>query len=292
MATATSTNSTAAKKAGGIKAITLGRSDIFMIDPRTMEIVPDFNARDFTTPENIAHVAWLADSIESEGVKEALRGYMDGSKFKVTNGESRLRAIQLLLDRGVEVTSVPARLEDRYSNDADRLYTQVTSNSGKAFTPLETSNLYRRMINLGQTEEQIAKRTATDVRRVKQVLGYQTLPSKVQSMIASGEIKATLAMETFIEKGRDEAATVEALTGAVENAKAAGATKVSKKYVGGTDGEKKASPAKQMKTERAFLADAFSEADFADDEDDQLGEITVITVSRADGLRIKEMFGL
>lgn len=289
--TATSTAQTA-KKAGGIKGLTLGRSDTFHLDPSIIEIDPEFNARDFTTPENIEHVNTLAALIEAHGVKEPLRVYMRGDVPVCTNGESRLRAIAQLRDRGVIIASVPVQTEDRYSNDVDRLYTQTTSNSGKPFTPMEMSNHFRRLLNLGQTPDQIADKTAMDVRRVKQLLDLQTLPGAVQAMITSGTIKATLAMETFVATGRDETKTIDTLKGAVENAVAAGAKKVSKKFVGGEGGERKASPAKQMKTDRTELAAIFASADFADDADEDGKEITVITVTAEQAARIKAIFAV
>jgi hypothetical protein len=291
VAISTAAAKSATKKIGGIKAITKGRSDTFHIDPMIIQIDPTFNARDFTTPENIAHVVFLEGSIENNGVKEPMKITMRGDVPFVTNGESRLRAIRNLAKRGVVVELVPVRLEDRYSNDADRLYTQVTSNSGKNFTPMETSHLYRRMIDLGQTPEQIATRTSMDVRRVKQILDYQTLPSEVQKMITSGTIKTSLAMETFVEQGRDEQATVNTLKAAIENAAEAGAGKVSRKFVGGKGGERKASKAKVAKDGLGALKDIFEKAIYAPDTDEDGTENVIITVSKIDEARIRQIIG-
>jgi ParB family chromosome partitioning protein len=292
VATSTADKASGSKKiVGGIKAISKGRSDTFHLDPALIQIDETFNARDFTTPENIAHVNFLENSIEHNGVKEPLKIAMRGDVPFVTNGESRLRAIRQLAKRGIVIETVPVRLEERYANDADRLYTQVTSNSGKNFTPMETSHLYRRMINLGQTVEQIAERTSMDVRRVKQILDYQTLPSEVQHMITSGTIKTSLAMATFVEQGRDEKATVETLKAAIDNAAEAGAPKVSRKFVGGTGGTKKASKAKVATDGIGALKAIFEKAQFDADEDDKLGEVVIITVSKIDEARIRQIIG-
>jgi hypothetical protein len=94
VAISTAAAKSATKKIGGIKAITKGRSDTFHIDPMIIQIDPTFNARDFTTPENIAHVVFLEGSIENNGVKEPMKITMRGDVPFVTNGESRLRAIR------------------------------------------------------------------------------------------------------------------------------------------------------------------------------------------------------
>lgn len=283
----------ATKKATGIKAITIGRSDTFAIAPADIAIDPDFNSRDFSLPDNVAHVDWLAGSIKSEGVKEPLLGYMGttgdlAGKFVVTNGESRVRAIRKLLAEGHLIETVPARLENRYSNDGDRLMTQLTSNSGRPFTPLEMSNLFKRMINVGLDEKVISTRANMDVRRVRQILDYQTLPVEVQKMIGEGTVKATLAMEIFVGTNRDAEATVEKLKQAKTNADEAGKGRVTKAYVGGEGGERKRSDAKRLKDDMTSLKAIFAEADFCDDEDDGV-EITMITLNRADADKLKAL---
>jgi hypothetical protein len=276
----------AKKTPNGIKGVIAGRVDLYMVPVNKIDIVPEFNARDFSTPENKAHVAWLADSIESEGIREPLRGYMGGDRFKVTNGECRLHAIKLLADRGVVIENVPVRLEERYSNDADRLYTQVTSNSGKGFTPLELSALFLRMCFLGQSEEDIAKRTATDIRRVKQLLDMQALPAKVKAMVADGTVSVSLAMETFATEGKDATKTYEVLTKAVENAKVAG-RKVTKKFVGGEGGERKPSKTVQMKRDLAEICEILTApVDLTSDEEDDL---IIVSFSREQWDKLNSM---
>lgn len=297
VATSTSEKVKGKAKTGvsSIKSISKGRTDTFHIDPNLIEIEEGFNARDFSTPDNQAHVLFLAGSIESEGVKEPLKIRMKGSVPVVTNGESRLRAIRYLATRPekdggpVIIETVPVRQEDRFSNDADRLYTQVTSNSGKNFTPLETSNLFRKMINLGQSEEEIAKRTSMDVRRVKQILGYQALPSAVHKMISDGTVKISLAMETFVDNGRDEAKTIEVLTGAIENATTAG-KKVSKSYVGGKGGERKASAAKTARDALAEIKAIFETLNFSLDNEDGV-ETVIASMSKEKETRLRELIG-
>ena len=262
---------TPAKKAlTGIKAVISGRTDLYMVPVTNIDVIPEFNARDFSTPENVAHVEWLAESIASEGIKEPLLGYMDGTRFKVTNGECRMRAIAKLAEDGVVVENVPVRLEARYANDADRLYTQVTSNSGKNFTPMELSTLFLRMVFLGQSEEVIAKRTATDVRRVKQLLDYQSLPARVKDMVKDGTVSVSFAMETYHAEGRDSQKTHDVLTKTVENASVVG-RKATKKYAGGEGGEKKVGKATQMKRDYAEICEVLSSPfDLTSDDEDDL----------------------
>src|SRR5258706_11506390 len=106
-----------------------GRSDVYKIDPRKLQIRADWNSRDFSDPANIAHIEDLAKSIAENGVREPLKVYAEGGTPFVTNGECRLRAVMLLIERGTDIKSVPVMGEDRHANEADRLFTEIICNS-------------------------------------------------------------------------------------------------------------------------------------------------------------------
>lgn len=116
-----------------LKDFAEGRTDVYKIDPRKLKIKEGWNSRDFNDPANIEHVKTLAASIKEVGVKEPLKVNMEDNVPYVTNGECRYRAVMMLIEQGVEIKSVPVMGEDRFANEADRLFTQFISNSGKPF---------------------------------------------------------------------------------------------------------------------------------------------------------------
>ena len=89
------------------------RKEYYTIDPRKLQIKSDWNSRDFSDPSNIAHVKDLAESIAENGVREPLKVYLENDIPYVTNGECRLRAVMLLIERGVDIKAVPVMAEDR-----------------------------------------------------------------------------------------------------------------------------------------------------------------------------------
>lgn len=216
----------------GIKQIAVGRSDVFRVAPEDIHIREGWNARDFSDPENAAHVELLAASIAEIGVKNPLRVYAEDGKLYLTDGESRLRAVRLAIERGAEIVSVPVITEDRYSNDADRLLTQIVGNSGKPFAALEKADVFYRLIGLGWTPADIARKAGVSKQHVTDMLALRSAPSAVTDAVKAGDVSPTLAMQTVKKHGREAAGDV--LASAVKSAKDRGKTRATPRDVGAT----------------------------------------------------------
>ncbi len=188
-------------KSTGLASIAEGRSDVHRIDPRKLTVRKGWNSRDFNAPDNQEHVESLALSIAEKGVITPIRVNWEDGKAYVVNGESRLRACMLLIERGTEVKTVPVIADDRYANDADRLFTQYLENTGKPFTDLERARHFKRLIDLGWQQEDIAKRAGKTQGWVSQTLALLTAPVSVQRMISNGVVSPTLAMQIVREEG-------------------------------------------------------------------------------------------
>jgi ParB family chromosome partitioning protein len=214
-----------------IKTISKGRFDIYRVDPRDLLIKEDWNSRDANDPANREHINQLAQSIAENGVREPLTVYMEDGVAYVSDGHCRLMATMKAIEElGAEIQTVPCKTEDRLSNAADRMFSQIVRNSGKPFTPLETARVFKRLVDFGWSVDQIAKRSAVSVARVHQLLQLQAAPEQVQVMISSGEVSATLAQQVLSQAETPNAA-VETLTVAVQTAKAEGKTRATAKHV-------------------------------------------------------------
>ncbi|MEF2073536.1 ParB/RepB/Spo0J family partition protein [Consotaella aegiceratis] len=224
----------------GIKAIALGRSDVFRLDPRHLHVKEGWNSRevdfDPTDPEDLS----LAHSIAEVGVKEPLTIVWEDGKAFVTNGHRRrgatLHAIDVL---GAEIKSVPAQTEDRYSSEADRVLSQIVRNSGKPLTPFEQSKVFKRLIDFGWSEKEIAAKVGRSEGWVRQLLELQAAPEEVKSLVRTNQVSATLAAKVTREAGP---AAAERLAKAVETAKAAGKKRATAKHV---EPQAKAEPAQE-----------------------------------------------
>jgi ParB-like chromosome segregation protein Spo0J len=216
-------------KTTGLASIAEGRSDIHKIDPRKLRVRENWNSRDFSLQENIDHVEWLAGNIAKLGVKEPLTIFWDKGVAYVDNGECRLRACMLAIERGVDIHTVPCKIATPHSNEADRLFDQWLANTGKQFNSLELARHFKHMLDLGWSQQDIAEKAGTTQGWVSQVLAVLKASVAVQKMIGNGEVAPSLAMQIV----RDEGAGAEKiLKDGLEAAKKAGGTKVKGEHVG------------------------------------------------------------
>lgn len=185
-----------------LKEISQGRSDIHKIDPRHINVQKDWNGRDFNDASNLEHVDTLAKSIAEIGIKEPLTVFTNKADGKVylVDGECRLRAaIRAIEVYKADIKTVPVKSDDQFSNDADRLFSQIIRNSGKNFTPLESAKVYKRLLDMGWNQTDIAKKAGISPGRVSQVLEFLTMPEAVKTMVTKGEVSASLAVKIVAE---------------------------------------------------------------------------------------------
>jgi ParB family chromosome partitioning protein len=216
----------------GLKSISTGHSDIYKIDPRALNVKPNWNERDYNDVENQEYIEKLALSIAKIGVKEPLTVIWEKDKAWLTDGECRLRATLLAISRGAEIKTVPVKAEDRYGNDADRLFSQLIRNAGKPFTPLEQAKVFKRLLDLGWEANDIAEKTGSSIGHIYQVLSLLNLPEVVRQMVTAGEVSATLAQKTMNESNTSNDA-VQALKQGIAAAKKSGKKKATAKHLNG-----------------------------------------------------------
>lgn len=215
----------------GIKALATGRADLYRLAPADIHIQDGWNGRDFTDPANIEHVEQLSRSIAEIGVKQPLRVKWQDGKAYLTDGESRLRAVRLAVERGAEIKSVPVVKEDQYSSEADQLFVQIVANSGKGLTPLETAKVFKRLLDYGWSVDDIAGKSGMVKQRVTDLLTLQAAPVDITNAVKTGEVSATLATAVIRKNKGDTKAAAKEIAQAVETAKASGKTKATAKHV-------------------------------------------------------------
>lgn len=220
-------------KQGGIKDVAVGRSDIYRLGLDDIHVKDGWNCREADDPENQEHIDTLARSIAEIGVKQPLTVYWEDGKAFISDGHSRYfgaRRAQTVY--GADIRSVPVKTEDRYSNEADRIFSQIVLNSGKPLTPFEQGKVFKRLLDLGWSEKEIAAKAGKSQTWITQLLSLQAQPEAVKSLVRSGAVSATLA-SAVAKESHDDGETVEKLTNAVETAKAAGKSRATAKHVRG-----------------------------------------------------------
>lgn len=274
-----------------LKDFAEGRTDVYKIDPRKLVIKPEWNSRDFNDPANIEHVKTLAASIKEVGVKEPLKVSVENDVPYVTNGECRLRAVMFLIEQGVEIKSVPVMGEDRFANEADRLFTQFLSNSGKPFGPIENARLFKRLVDMGWAQKDIASKSGMSGGRISQILELNKLPVSIQQLIVEGKVSSAFALSVWKKhEGNLEAAFAE-LVAAIENANADGRTRaMPKDGEGGEGSEGGSGKAKGEKKNslKTHLKELIATA-YADERVDESEDMVTLSLTESDWAELMEM---
>lgn len=152
--------------------------------------------------------AELVGFIRENGVKSlpAIRVCLHDGLYYVTAGHRRMAAIWDLISQGEEIVAVPVDMDDKLLSEADHLLTQVTENSGVAFSELEIGFCVRKYIGYGHEIDAVAKKTGKTIAFLKKCLDLTYAPAEVQAMIVSGEMAVTTAVNLIRDNGTGEAA--------------------------------------------------------------------------------------
>lgn len=207
-----------------LKSIAASTRDGFNIDPRRIRIEPGFNARDFTLPENIAHIEQLKVSIRENGVKTPLTVRAQGEEILLSDGESRLRAVWALIKEGVPIETVPCQSEERYADEAARTAGMVIRNTGKQLSMPEQGEVYRRLLAYGWDEPKVVAKVGYSALHIRNCLALVAAPVELQQMVHDGVVAPTTAVNTIRREG-DNAPRV--LREAADEAKKQGKSRVS-----------------------------------------------------------------
>lgn len=188
-----------------------GKRDSYPVDPRALKIDPAYNVRDMQDPETIAHVRWLADSIKENGVKVPLEVRLDGEDIFVVAGHCRHAGTMLAISEGAEIATVMVIPEPKGTNEVERTLNLVTSNSGKALTPLAIAEVVRRLLAFGWTNEAIAKRLGwKSVATVDNAVTLLGASPDVKEMVRSGAVSASTASKVVKKEGSKAGETLKA----------------------------------------------------------------------------------
>jgi ParB/RepB/Spo0J family partition protein len=271
-----------------IKDVANGRSDLYRVDPAIIQVKPDWNSRSAYDPANKEHIEGLKASIKEIGVKRPLVCYMENDIVYVSDGHCRLQAVMELVKDGIEIKSVPVQVEDRFANEADRIFSQIVHNQGKPLTGLEQAKVFKRLMDLGWSQKDIALKAGMSGGRVSQLLELLTLPISLQMFITEGKASANMVLMTFKKFNGDEKATLEELSGAVKVAQESGRKRAMPKDTEGGEGGS-VKPAKSPKANLKAHLKALIEKAYVDENIDDSENTVTWSVSETDWAELMEM---
>ena len=203
-----------------------------MIDPRQIDIEPNFNARDYTLPENRAHLdrlrVLIRESIDSggPGVEKPIitRLNRQTGRATVVDGECRLRAVLELIAEGHELLSMadmpcfpaPAGSE----NSVTRAFASLNANEGKSLSKWELGKKYQELYNQNISIPTIAKKTANSESFIKECIDLANAPDELKQLLSSQAVSPAEAIR--IVRGDNVPAAVSILQAAVQAKQANG----------------------------------------------------------------------
>lgn len=239
--------------AGSVKKATVGISsgDLWKVPFNSLRVIPGFNARE-KDADYKASVREYADSMKANGYDQTnpMKGYVieeDGEHFiGITDGHTRYDAIMLARKEGAEIETVPVVTAPRGTSMEDITIALVTANTGKPLKPYAVATVCKRLVGYGMEVKDIATRLGLTKPYVDALLDLLASPKALREMVSSGQVSATLAMETVKKHGK-EASKV--LSKGVVAAKAAGKDRVTAKHIKPATAlpkAKKAAPVEQL----------------------------------------------
>jgi len=194
-----------------LRDLKVGVRDLIMLRPQDISIEDGHNPRDYTLPENRAHLDSLKASIRENGTLVPLLVRFDtATKTAVlVDGECRLRANLELIAEGVPIESVPVS-QVKGTNEAERLVIALTANTGKPLSKWESGNGFQRLIGYGWDVAKIASRLGFTERFVQEALELADAPQEVKQLLSTAAVTPALALQAMRQNGAQAVETLKA----------------------------------------------------------------------------------
>lgn len=214
---------------------TLKRADALKVRLADIHEEPGSNLR--AEGEDLdASIAAIAAHIAEGGMLPPLevRPRADGGVWLV-DGHRRTRAYRQAVEAGTPLQD-PKDGEVWLSvvmfegSDADRVARVITSAEGRALSPIEVAEGYRRLRAFGWSNERIAKKVSKTGSHVAQLLMLANSNSDVQAKVRQGTVSASTAIKAVRQHGEKAGAF---LDGELTKAKASGKAKVTDGTIAG-----------------------------------------------------------
>jgi len=208
---------------------TTKRTDLFLVDPRNVDIVDNFNVRrEFDLEE-------LKEQIKANGVLNPITviSYkVDGQeRYKLVDGERRYRATMMAIAEGAHIPYIKALKAPKDATIEDLYVEQMMRNEGKKFTEYECAIMFRRFKDeFHYTQVEIADKFKKSTAFVSKCLSLLDLPKEIQDKIVAGELSVKAAKE-IADSYESEKEQVCAARNAVKQAHEQGRTTATNKEV-------------------------------------------------------------
>lgn len=191
----------------------------YIVPVKELYVEPGYNVRDIDQD----HVNEFRDAFIAGEFIPPLVVKVTEIGIKVMDGHHRYYGALAATEAGHEVLRLECK--DFVGSEADQIAFMVTSSQGKPLSAIERGMAYRRLINQGWTNSEIAKKVKRSPADVDMHLQLTECDDKIIAMVKSGEVAATTAVAMSKEHGAEAASFAEKT---LEKAKSEGRVKITK----------------------------------------------------------------
>jgi ParB-like chromosome segregation protein Spo0J len=200
----------------------------FGVDPRIVEVEPDFNR-----PISRDHVESIKLTIKAGGKLPPIEVRVEQGKIILVDGEHRVIAYCECIAEGLEMPPDGFRISAQQfrGSDADRIAHLLTSSQSLTISPLQRGIQYLKLIRLGWSNKQIADRVGRTATSIAESIFLAESNTDVQKAVEANEISASNAIKAVRQHGTKAGAVIKEH---VESARLAGKAKATSKHISGS----------------------------------------------------------
>ncbi len=161
----------------------------------------------------------LATSIEESGLKIPLtvKKVRGEDKYVLVQGKRRLKAIEILIEKGIEFAGVKCLLAPPSYSIENSLFDQIVMNDGKPYSNIEQGIVFSQLVDRGYTVAEIARKIGKSNTHITNCLDMAALPKKIRTLIIEGSVSGLTAVN-LAKVVDDENELITQLENAVETA--------------------------------------------------------------------------
>ena len=183
----------------------------YMIDPRALELVPNWNCREMGLGEEYyklqkpaAHIQNLKNAFINGADIDPITVVIVDGRPRVRQGNCRTRAAILALKE----TGLPIliRLREFLGDDIEQEWHSLDGAKALLLCPVGRGIAYSRLVNeAGMSVEQVSKRENISDMAVRQLISLATINDELKVLISQDVIPYTLCLELIRDLGENEA---------------------------------------------------------------------------------------
>lgn len=191
----------------------------YIVPVKELYVEPGYNVRDIDQE----HVNEFRDAFIAGEFIPPLVVKVTELGIKVMDGHHRYYGALAATEAGHEVLRLECK--DFVGSEAYQIAFMVTSSQGKPLSAIERGMAYRRLVNQGWTNSEIAKKVKRSPADIDLHLQLTECDEKIIGMVKSGQVAATTAVAMTKEHGADAGRFAE---DKLEKVKSEGRAKITK----------------------------------------------------------------